>query len=254
MIRTVLALLFSLAGVARAADQTELRIEGHITAAVAAKIHEALAQGSRVIRITSTGGDPLASLALARDIRLAHASLIVDGICGGPCANYLFPAAAKRSVLPGGLVIFSNTATAALAMVPPDKAKMVGSNYTRTAAEEAIFFKEASLNPALLLEPMLRLHPTCYSLTSKDTAGKSYINYRADFIGWVPSRAYLARVGVRSEGFWPATPSQFQAALGQVFPGGARGAIANSGPSRPGKAQSLLAALEAVRACDASGH
>ena len=254
MIRIVLVLLFGLAGMARAADQTGLRIEGHISAAVATKMHAALAQGPRVIRITSTGGDALAALALARDIHQAHASLIVEGICGGPCANYLFPAAAKRSVLPGGLVIFSSTATAALEMVPPDKATMVGGDYARTAAEEEALFKAANLDPALLLEPLLQLHPTCYSLTSKDAAGKSYINYRADFVGWVPSRAYLARAGVESEGFWPATPSQFQAALSNAFPGGARGAIANAGPSRPGKAQSLLAALKAVRVCDAGGH
>lgn len=256
MIRTILAILFGLSGMAHAAaaDQAELRIDGHITAAIATKIHAALARGPHIVHVTSTGGDQLASLALARDIHSVHATLIVDGICGGPCANYLFPAAAKRSVSPGGLVIFSGTATAALAMVPPDKANTVGDGYAKAAREEKALFGEAGLDPALLLEPQLRLHPICYSLTSKDAAGKSYINYRAEFIGWVPSRAYLARAGVRTEGFWPANPGQFQTALQKAFPGGVRGAIASFGPSRPGRAASLQAALKAVRACDTSGH
>ena len=250
----LLLLLICLASKASPASATELRINGHIDAAVAARMHEALAQGPRTIRITSTGGDRLPALALARDIRQVHASLIVEGLCGGPCANYLFPAAAKRTVSPGGLVIFSGTATSALAMVPADKATLVGDDYAKTAEEEKKLIAEAGVSPALLLEPQLQLHSSCVSLTSKDTAGKSYINYRSDFIGWVPSRAYLARAGLRVEGFWPANQAQFQTAFQSAFGGNARGNIASLGPGIPGKPASLATALKAVRACDASGH
>ena len=253
MNRIVFLILFCLASKAWA-DGEELRINGHVNAAMAAAMHTALAHGPRVIRVTSSGGDQLAALALARDIRHARASLIVDGICGGPCANYLFPAAARRSVMPGSLVIFSGTANSALAMVPADKAGQVGGDYAKAAAEEKTLMGEVGVNPALLLEPQLQLHTSCYSLTSKDAAGKAYINYRADFIGWVPSRVYLARAGLRLEGFWPANPAQFQAAFQNVFAGGARGAVASFGPEGSGKPASLLAALKSVRPCDASGR
>ena len=252
--RIVLATLLCLASRASALDGEELRINGHINAAMAAQMHAALAHGPRVIRITSGGGDQLPALALARDVRRAHASLIVDGLCGGPCANYLFPAAARRTVTSGSLVIFSGTATSAIAMVPIDKAEMVSGDYAKTAAEERSLLAEADINPALLLEPQLQLRTSCYSLTSKNAMGKSYINYRADFIGWVPSRAYLARAGVAVEGFWPAGPAQFQGAFQKVFAGGARGNIASFGPASPGKPASLLAALKSVRACDAAGR
>lgn len=252
--RIVLLILLCLASTARAADGDELRINGHINAAMAGELHTALAHGPRAIHITSSGGDQLAALALARDIRHARASLIVEGICGGPCANYLFPAAARRSVLPGGLVIFSGTANSALAMVPADKAGMVGGDYAKAAAEENALMAEAGVNPALLLEPQLQLHTSCVSLTSKDAAGKAYINYRADFIGWVPSRAYLARAGVRPEGFWPANPAQLQTAFQNAFAGSARGTVASFGPESPGKPASLTTLLKSVRPCDASGR
>ena len=250
----LILLLFMLSAAGSASADDELRINGHINAAIAAEMHTALAHGPRTIRITSTGGDQLAALAIARDIRQARASLVVDGLCGGPCANYLFPAAVKRTVSPGGLVIFSGTATSALAMVPADKVGIVGGDYAKASAEEKSLLAASGVNAALLLEPQLQLHLSCVSLTSKDAAGKSYINYRADFIGWVPSRAYLARAGVRIDGFWPASSAQFQTAFQNAFAGGARGAIASFGPASPGKPQSLMAALKSVRPCDASGH
>ena len=255
MMKAIAVILLGIAGMAQAGRaEPPLRLDGHITPAVAARMHAALAHGARILHVTSTGGDQLASLALARDIHEAHASLVVDGLCGGPCANYLFPAAARRSVSPGGLVIFSGTATAALAMVPPDKKAQLGGGYASAAAEERALFAQAGVDPALLLETQLQLHPRCYSLTSKDAAGKSYINYRADFIGWVPSRGYLARAGLRIEGFWPANPAQFQTAFQSAFGGSARGNIASFGPAAPGKPASLLTALKSVRACDASGR
>lgn len=250
----VIAFLFLLGAASSATADDELRINGHINAAIAAQMHTALAHGPRTIRITSTGGDQFPALTIARDIRQAHASLIVDGLCGGPCANYLFPAAVKRTVSPSGLVIFSGTATSALAMVPADKVGIVGADYAKASAEEKTLIADAGVNSALLLEPQLQLHPSCVSLTSKDATGKSYINYRADFIGWVPSRAYLARAGVRVEGFWPANPAQFQTTFQNAFQGGARGAIASFGPTSPGKPQSLMTTLKSVRPCDASGH
>ena len=106
---------------AHAAQADEVRINGHINAAIAAQLHDTLSHGEHTIRVTSSGGDPLPSLALARDIRLHHTSLIVDGVCAGACASFLFPAAAKRTVMPDALVIFSGTASALLALVPPEK-------------------------------------------------------------------------------------------------------------------------------------
>lgn len=110
--------------------------------------------------------------------------------------------------------------------------------------------KEAGINPALLLEPLLRLQTDCFSLTSHDRSGKAYINYRAHFVGWVPSRSHLARMGVAVTGFWPDSVSQFQAILQGAFPGGARGDIAYSGTDLPSAPAALLAQLHETRECD----
>ena len=249
---TLLSLLTVLAAAcgAQAADTDALRINGHIDAAIAGRMGDALGHGGHAIRVTSAGGDTLPALALAHKMRRTHAALIVDGVCAGPCANYLFFAAAKRTVLPGGLVIFSGTATSALAMVPPAMGNSLAANFAPTALREKALLSAAGVNQALLLEPQLRLETHCYSLTSRDASGKSYVNYRSNFLGWVPSRAYLAKAGIPVDGFWPATVPQFQAAFKRAFPGGARGNIASFGPAGPSSPASLLARLKAVPQCD----
>jgi hypothetical protein len=250
-ILSLLALLAT-ACCAQAASDDALRIDGHIDAAMASRIEAALGHGGRTIHVTSTGGDPLPALALARQMRRSHAALVVDGLCAGPCANYLFPAAANRMVLPGGLVIFSGAASSALAMVPAAKVNSLGDNYAPTSLQEKALLSDAGVNQALLLEAQLRLETHCYSLTSRDASGKSYVNYRSDFLGWVPSRAYLVKAGIRVDGFWPATVEQFQIAFKSAFPGGARGNVAIFGPTSPSSAASLLNQLKAVPQCDAA--
>ena len=151
----ILSLLCSLgaASAARAANTDELRIEGHINAAIAGQMHDALGHGARAIRVTSGGGDPLPALALARDMRRHHTTLIVDGVCAGACANFLFPAAAKRTVMPNALVIFSGTATALLALVAPEKTGTLDAGYAPTALQEKTMLSDAGVNQALLLDP-----------------------------------------------------------------------------------------------------
>jgi hypothetical protein len=228
-----------------------LTVSGHIDAAMAAKLHATLTDGkAHTLHVNSSGGDDLASLALAKDVRRGHATLVVEGLCAGPCANDLFVAAAERSVAPGGLVIFAASATSRLAMVPQNRNKDVAPSYGEAAEQEKQLTAEAHADPALLLEPQLELQTQCYSLTSRNPAGQTYINYQAQFVGWIPSRAYLARAGVKAGGFWPASQEQFEAALKNAFPGGARGAIAYSGSDRPMPQASLLARLKSVKECD----
>jgi hypothetical protein len=231
--------------------ENDVPLSGHISADMAARLHTVLNDGKQhVLRVNSSGGEDAPALALAEDIRRNHVPVDVDGLCAGPCANYLFIAASHRTVEPGALVIFAASATSRLAMVPPARTKDVIGDYTNTAQAEKKLLIDAHVNAALLLEPQLQLQTECYSLTSRDRGGKAYVNYKSGFIGWVPSRAYLARAGVPVHGFWPETAGQFQATLQKAFPGGARGNIAYAGVSAPSATATLLARLKTIKECD----
>ena len=230
-----------------AAQSDAVALTGHINAAMAVRVHTALQSGKlRAIRIDSSGGEDLPALAIARDMAKSRAALTVAGVCAGPCANYLFLTASRRTLLPGALVIFSATATSRLAMVPSGRRNEVRPAYAEAASQE----KQLTRNIALLLEPQLRLQTACYSLTSRDDAGRAYINYRSDFVGWVPSRAYLEQAGIRFSGTWPQGSNQFQTALKNAFPGGLRGEIRFAGSNTPLSASKLLTQLGAIPECD----
>src|ERR1700743_3885688 len=184
-------------GAAQPVRENDVPLSGHISADMAARLHTVLNDGKpHMLRVNSSGGEDAPSLALAEDIRRNHVPVDVDGLCAGPCANYLFVAATHRTVQPGALVIFSTSARSRLAMVPPARSKEVADDYARTPQAEKQLLADVHVNAALLLEPQLQIQTECYSLTSRDRTGKAYINYNANFIGWVPSRAYLARAGV----------------------------------------------------------
>jgi hypothetical protein len=229
----------------------ELPISGHISASMASRLHQLLSDGRpHTVRVTSSGGEDGSALAIAADIARTHTALVVDGICAGPCANYLFMAAARRTVQPGALVIFTASATSRLAMVAPGRRTEVSRIYENAAQQEKQLLRDTSANPALLLEPQLGLGTTCYSLTSRDNAGKAYINYQAQFVGWSPSRTWLTRAGINVAGFWPDTEAQFQAALQKAIPGGTRGGIVRSTAKKPSTEAALLNRLRGMPECD----
>ena len=57
-----------------------------------------------VIAVNSPGGDMASALEIATLIKNRQLNLVVDGRCLSACANYLFPAAANKIVLPGSVI------------------------------------------------------------------------------------------------------------------------------------------------------
>ncbi len=233
------------------ASNADIPISGHISTDMANRVHAALKDGKpHTVRVNSSGGEDTPALAIAADMARTHSTLVAEGICAGPCANYLFMAASRRTVQPGALVIFTASASSRMAMVPQARRKEVSSLYENTARQERQLLQDRHASAALLLEPQLGLGTACYSLTSRDTAGKAYINYQAQFVGWTPSRAWLARAGADVAGFWPDTDAQFQAAMQKAIPGGARGGVTYSTAKTPAQEAALLKRLAAIPECD----
>ncbi len=116
-LRVVLALgLAALLAGPAAADRRATRIEVHgqvatfvgvITPAHNAQLLEAVgAQPVDTLVITSPGGSADAGLALAREVRARGWTVRVREFCGSACANYVFPAARRRIVEPGALLLW----------------------------------------------------------------------------------------------------------------------------------------------------
>jgi predicted lipoprotein with Yx(FWY)xxD motif len=77
-------------------DGDTLQLVGTVTADSAAQFTTALGTGATAVRATVTGGDLASGLAIGRTIHDRKLSLLIDGACAGPCADYWFPAAASR--------------------------------------------------------------------------------------------------------------------------------------------------------------
>jgi hypothetical protein len=73
-----------------------LELVGTVSPGSAAEFTSVLGPGANVVRATVTGGDLASGLAIARTIHDRKLSLLIDGACAGPCADYWFPAASSR--------------------------------------------------------------------------------------------------------------------------------------------------------------
>ena len=73
-----------------------LELVGTVTPDSAAQFAGVLGPGATTVRATVTGGDLASGLAIGRTIHDRKLSLLIDGACAGPCADYWFPAAASR--------------------------------------------------------------------------------------------------------------------------------------------------------------
>lgn len=68
----------------------------------------------KVVYLHSPGGDIDAAIEIAALIRKRKLNVVVDGLCFSACAHYIFPAAVRKTVLPGSVVgIHQTSATIA---------------------------------------------------------------------------------------------------------------------------------------------
>ena len=59
----------------------------------------------KTVHLRSGGGDVVATMEIGREIRRRGIDIVVDGYCYSSCANYLFIAGRKKSVVGGGMLL-----------------------------------------------------------------------------------------------------------------------------------------------------
>jgi len=76
-------------------EQGDWLLRGHISVEAAKALEQRLAQAPppRLLRVNSYGGDERAAILIAEQIAKHRLPVVVDGVCGSACANYLLPAA-----------------------------------------------------------------------------------------------------------------------------------------------------------------
>jgi hypothetical protein len=106
--------------------------------------------GVTTLTVSSPGGDLADALPVARYIRDHHLRIVVTGPCAGPCADYWFPAATRRTVRAGGWLGLA-----------PDLA-MTGRQDTPAGQQEAALYSASGVDATALhadLTNELRLAP-----------------------------------------------------------------------------------------------
>jgi hypothetical protein len=204
----------------------KLVLMGTIDAAMASYFKLALAADPaiRTVLIDSYGGDIDSAMDMAALMRERKLRLVVDGRCLSACANYLFPAAASKTVLPGSVVAIHglsydyqdgdkprhlslSQAVEVFRSAPSSADRDV---LARSLAREAAFNRQLGLSSAS--------HDAfkVYLAHRKQVLGTDLIDASQRLPGcppfqmWALDKAQLEAMGVRGiEGFWyPAKREQ----------------------------------------------
>jgi len=189
-------------------------------------------QQIKLVRIDSPGGDLESALEIAKIIKNHHLNLIVDGKCFSACANYLFPAAAIKTVLPGSLVAihektfwyFDSRRLQKMSFVAlnnksiPLLSKESLTDFEKIVQKEAAFLQELEINQDLH-------HSFLRFLENRDRAPGiegirimlSNQNCREIRI-WALNESQLISMGVKGiRGFWFPSNSEEKSMLYKYF-------------------------------------
>ncbi|MBL8513484.1 MAG: hypothetical protein JNJ55_05800 [Betaproteobacteria bacterium] len=144
-------------------DAETLSLAGIIAAGDAQEFEIALRAGTKRVVLNSGGGDALECMKIAKTIHARQLDIVVDGLCASGCANYLFVAAAKKTVRPWSLVVLHGGTSFSLAGLSNDAKQFAGwyaeahqhellANPDRRAHSdlELALYRQVGVDPALI--------------------------------------------------------------------------------------------------------
>lgn len=143
-------------------ERGEWQLRGAISDAAADALAARLAAGAApdALRVNSYGGSERAAIRIAELIARHRISVIVDGVCGSACANYLLPAA--PSVTVDGIVLMHGSPAACLRQLGTfgafEKLGWTGARLLRGAAQRQDDFEERHPRFEVLVERSVPRH------------------------------------------------------------------------------------------------
>jgi hypothetical protein len=226
-----------------------LKFEGAITSDAYIEIKNNLDSGIRVLLIDSNGGDGIAGLAIAKEIRKRDIIVVVNRYCFSSCANYIFIGAKRKSLSPGAILGFHG------GLAGGEVPKFLSQDFPLNSESEllemrrqirlvyraeTIFFSNIGFNPAIFEKS--------FDLTRPD-ASKRYIEiidnkqtYRFDFSELELAKKTIDKMTQEKKDFSYTTVSDPESKNKAYFPSlktllkyGASGIINYSYPKNKGE-------------------
>jgi hypothetical protein len=236
-----------------------LTVNGAITPQVADEFINALNDHITTVVISSGGGDSPSAIRMGREIHKRNLRLVVSKACMSACAHFIFLAAQRRQVHSDSLVVFHNTQTSvsrlAANALTPESAEFRAAVDGRARIEQA-FYRELGLKLEFLLQPQVEVRTQCFryahdSMGAADLTGSvNDIQFKSDYVGWIPRPEYLESMGIHVEGFWPRSSDDLIHAWAKVFRADARIHILWGGGLSPMSMTELEQAYSKMGLCE----
>ncbi|MCD2518940.1 hypothetical protein LQ564_21810 [Massilia sp. G4R7] len=189
-------------------DARTIAFDGSITAGDAAKLAQAWAPGTTLLRVTSVGGSSEEAMIMGRFIHDKGLDIEIVRGCASSCANYMFPAARHKTITPGAILGYHGTGyltelagvdslredLLAGGMAPDEVKKQLPGLHdyvVRIARMEQEFTRYIGLNP--------QFYRDFKTVAEKgDALDKQYAAQKATFLWWPSARRLEQCYGIRN--------------------------------------------------------
>jgi hypothetical protein len=206
---------------------------GRINFGDAARFEAELTDDVHRLLIRSEGGVVVEGLAIAELVAGHHLRVTVDGYCASACAQYIFPAAAQREVIAGGVLLWHGAGPAMVDawLEQAHRLQALGAPYQRLCAklqssvavaekfrqgEEAFNVRHGiSAQGVRNMDRLTAVEADAVSIDVDEAEGKFGLHYehlpRCQM--WLPDAAGLAEIGVQAAGYAPPNAQKLAALM-----------------------------------------
>ncbi len=156
--------------------------------------------------VSSIGGESRVGVYFGRLIRDNNITLIIRGICGSSCAQFMFLPARTVVLERSSLVLFHNTSNSILSafLTAEPGAKLDWPRLRASAKVERDAYAEWGIDRRWLYAPLARLEPVCFYTGEDRRSPPSPLPapyYKSRYIGWIPDRSAFPDKDIA--GTWP---------------------------------------------------
>lgn len=180
---------------------------------------ESETSGSKVLRITSHGGETPAAIKIGRLISKRDYSLVVSRYCLSACAQWIMPSTRNLVVEDGTLIGLHKSASWMKKVLLDSGRSQDADAYSEIASMEANFYRDFNVNSRMLIDPYNFKGIICFIPRHKSSF--EFAAVLTDFGYYVPTKmTYEKLTGQKVTGRWAETKREIMNSMKKNVPPG----------------------------------
>ena len=199
-------------------ESDDLRISGPLDKETLRNIQNVDWSSVSEIYVTSSGGDLLESIEIARVLKNSGKTIHILDECSSSCINILI--IEKNVVIEPDTIVALHHTAQSLAAISQRVLPEISRRYSEIAEIERSWYAENGVNPELSLIPQAMIETRCLvGPALDDQLNYDMLEYNARVIAWIPPLDIKEMFGISAHGDWITDENEFRSKILSLYSG-----------------------------------